>query len=206
MKRPPLYILVAFAVAIGAAWYFYANSIPGYWAVNQAESSITYTSVKNGDIEEENTITGLSGQADFSGAFLFVIDLSSVETNIDIRNQRMKEFLFEVETYPYATLAGNFDLSRFEDLGVGESAEATIKAALNLHGIEKEITVAVLVKREDWLQVRITARQPVVIDAADFNLSAGLQKLIEIAGLENINEIVSFYFEIVLDGGVAPTS
>ena len=206
MKRPPLYILVAFIVAIGAAWYFYSNSFPAYWTVNEAESTITYTSTKNGDFEEVNTITGLSGEADFSGKFLFVIDLASVETNIDIRNARVKEFLFETGTFPYATLSGNFDLSQFKDLVVGESVEVTISTTLKLHGLEKALSINVLVKREDWLRVRITSLQPVVIDAADFNLEEGLQKLTEIAGLENINKKVPVFFDIVLDGGVAPVS
>ncbi|WP_458576402.1 YceI family protein [Aliamphritea spongicola] len=49
-------------------------------------------------------MTRLAGQLSDSGALSVQLDLDSIETNIGIRNERMREHLFETSKFKTATL------------------------------------------------------------------------------------------------------
>ena len=206
MKRPPFYVLAGLAVVLVAAYYFYSTSIPGFWTVNGAESSLSFTSVKNGDIEEVHTITGLSGGADFMGEYSITMDLRTVETNFDIRNERMREFFFETDTWALATISGPFEPRVFEALQVGATLQTRIGGTLSLHGIEQPIVVDVVVARTAWDRVTVSSFLPVAIDAADYNLEGGIETLRGLVGLDSIAPITNVTFELVFEGGVTPGS
>ena len=59
------------------------------WQLKTEHSSLSFTSVKNGTITESHQVTGLSGFVSQSGSTAITIDLSSVETGIPIRNERL---------------------------------------------------------------------------------------------------------------------
>ncbi len=204
MKRPPFYILAGLAVVLAAAYYFYSHSIPAFWTLNAAESSLSFTSVKNGNIEEVHTITGLSGGADFMGEYLITMDLRTVETNFDIRNERMREFFFETDTWALATISGPFEPRVFENLPVGATLRTRISGTLSLHGIEQPIAVDVVVTRTAWDRVTVSSFLPVIIDAADYSLEGGIETLRGLVGLDSISPITNVSFELVLEGGVTP--
>lgn len=206
MKRPPFYVLAGLAVILAAAYYFYLPSIPGFWTVNGAESSLSFTSVKNGDIEEVHTIKGLSGGADFMGEYSITMDLRTVETNFDIRNERMREFFFETDTWALATISGPFEPRVFEALQVGATLQTRIGGTLSLHGIEQPIVVDVVVARTAWDRVTVSSFLPVAIDAADYNLEGGIETLRGLVGLDSISPITNVTFELVFEGGVTPGS
>ena len=206
MKKPLILILFALVMALGAAYYFYSSSIPAFWTVNAAESSLSFTSIKNGDIEEVNTIPGLSGGADFMGEYSITMDLRTVETNVDIRNERMREFFFETDTWALATVSGPFEPRDFENLPIGATLQTRINGTLSLHGIEQPIAMDVVVTRTAWDRVTVSSFLPVTIDAADYNLEDGLETLRGLVGLDSISPITNVSFELVLEGGVLPGS
>ena len=101
----------------GLIWYFfYAQGVPGFWVLNSGESFFHFSSTKNGDISEQHTLTSLVGEASFTGKIVVRLDLTSLDTGIDIRDQRMREFLFEVEKFPVARIEADYDLAVFGEI------------------------------------------------------------------------------------------
>lgn len=213
MKRNLAVILLGLATVFAAGYYFYSSSIPGFWAnnsypgfwaINSSESSVTFTSVKNGDILEVHSISGIAGGADFTGEFSVTLDLRTVETNIDIRNERVNEFLFEIASYPVATISGRFEPGDFDGLPVGGTLVTRINGTLSLHGVEAPVAIDVEVVRTDWDKVMVSSFLPVKINAADFNLEGGLATLQDLVGLDSISPVSEISFRLVLEGDVVP--
>ena len=204
MKKP-LIVFLAIVILGGAGIALYMQSaIPGFWALDSGASSLTVTSVKNGDFEEVHTFKDIRGEADFSGSFEIRIDLESIETGIPIRDERMAHYLFETETYPVAVISGAFAPGPFEDLAVEGSMITRISATLSLHGMEKDMSADVMVTRPERDRVVITSLNPVILEAADFGLEAGIEELRAIVELDSISGTVPVSFEFVFNGGARP--
>lgn len=67
-----------------------------------------------------------------SGEFTF--DLSTLDTDIALRNEHMKDKYLEVGKFPKATI-------RFKDVDAKEGAKSTIPAELELHGVKKTVSL-----------------------------------------------------------------
>ena len=109
------------------------------------------------------------------------IDLDRIETNVPIRNDRVKELLFETGKFPTADISLNLDKQRIQQLNAGKPVIWRVKAALNLHGITKTVEAevnAVLLKSGDLM---VNTVQLIIVPVADFNLTDGLAKLKSIA-------------------------
>lgn len=194
-------ILATILVVTGLVWYFfYSQGIPGAWKLRTDQSSFHFSSTKNGDITEEHSITKLVGEANFTGEVVVRLDLTSVETGIDIRNERMREFLFEVDKYPVARIEAEYDLSVFGEIGPGSIEIVPMTFTVFLHGVEKEMELDMTIDRQAWDRVVITPAEDLVIDAADFQLEDGLNTLKELAGLDDISTSIPMTFELVFEG------
>lgn len=194
--------IVAGVIGIaGLSWYvLYSQGVPGFWQLDVEASSFYFSSTKNGDIEERHTIHNLDGKADFTGKFLIRLDLTSVDTGVEVRDERMREILFETAKYPVARIEGKFALADLAEVAVGETVERTFPVTLDLHGVEKEMDIAVYFERVKWDRVKITPAGEFVIRAGDFNLESGLETLRGIVGLESISPEVPIDFVLVFDG------
>ncbi|HKL78552.1 MAG TPA: YceI family protein, partial [Gammaproteobacteria bacterium] len=125
--------------------------------------------------------------------------LASVETGIDIRDKRMREMLFEVANFPEATVTMELPEQRIAELSAGENLTLDATATLALHGTEKAVDTALAVTRLKDGSVQVTNVRPVIIQADDFGLARGVEKLREVAGLPSISPAVpadfTLYFE-----------
>lgn len=204
MHRIMVAIAAVVVIVAAGVFYFYSQSLPAFWTLNAGASTVTFSSVKNGDIGETHFIRHLEGEADFNGTFKVMLDLKSVDTGIETRDERMREFLFETDSYPVATVAGSFSITDFEGLTDGAAAHAVIPATLKLHGVERPLEIPVVVTRMGWDRVSVASEQPVLVVAADYGLEGGIEKLRELAGLDSISEVVPVTFFLVFEGGIAP--
>ena len=149
-----------------------------------AKSDIRFISVKNAAIAEVHHFKSLSGGIE-DGAVSVTIPLVDVETMIPIRNERMQKMLFETELYPKATLTAAVDMDKVMALQSGDYTTMGVNFTLDLHGSSKTYTSAVTVARLGG-EIHVSTVQPLVVSAADFELTAGVERLREIAGLQNI--------------------
>lgn len=73
---------------------------PGQLPGTTARSAPPVHCNEDASISDHHGFATLSGGVDASGKAWLRVDLASVESNIDKRNQRIREHLFEVEHYP----------------------------------------------------------------------------------------------------------
>ncbi len=106
------------------------------WTLNSDASHLAYGTIKIDDIGEVNSFTNLSGHVREDGKVDIDIDLSSVETNVDIRNERMFEHVFRKA--PAATLTAEIDMDAVSKLDVGASTTVEVDATLSLVGADVE--------------------------------------------------------------------
>ncbi len=89
---------------------------------------------------------GPSGQLQIEGkkiGGLLELDLSKLDTGMDLRNQHMKEKYLEVEKYPKAKLViKDQELPQSWNLADPKLDSSTLKAILQLHGEKREMDVS----------------------------------------------------------------
>ena len=166
------------------------------WELDGERSTVQFLSVKNASIAELHHFKALSGGIDADGAARIVIDLDSVETLIPIRNQRMRELLFETVRFPAATLSAHVP-DGVAPMAPGETRAVDLEISIDLHG-----TVVPYAAKADVTgladgSLRVTLREPVLVKAADFGLAAGIETLREVAGLGSISTAVPVDAQLV---------
>lgn len=171
----------------------------GEWSVDSEASRLSYVSIKSGDIAEVNRFEEISGSVSANGEAEIEIDLSSIKTGVDIRDERMREIFFTVADYPTATVNAQINPEQFTDLEVGESEQTTLEAELSLKGVETEFEAAVSVTRVSADRVLVVSDAPVVLDANALELGDGLSQLQELAGLPSITPAVPVSFSIAFE-------
>ncbi len=169
------------------------------WALNNDESMLSFVSTKAINAAEVHKFNALEGGIDESGKANISITLASVDTAIDLRDERMREMLFETNTYPAATMTAQVDMADLEKIGVGTSGTMTVMGELMLHGEKVSLTFDVLVARLAQGKLLVTSQKPVVIGAQQFRLTQGIEKLREVAGLPSISAAVPVSFVLSFD-------
>ena len=86
------------------------------WELQSKTSQLNFISIKNNSIAEVHDFTTLSGSINKKGEAVLTISLPSVETSIGIRNERMKEHLFESKQYPVATFITFIDMDKAQKI------------------------------------------------------------------------------------------
>ena len=158
------------------------------WALSDS-SRIGFVSIKNNSIGENNAFERVSGSISASGQVSVSVDLSSVETGVDIRNERLQKMLFEVASFPTATIDALLTDSQIASLEAGGAQTESVGVSISLHGktVNKTANLSVSASGGD---VRVTTTQPIVITAQEFGLEAGVAALQQIAGLNAISRSI----------------
>lgn len=161
------------------------------------DSSVKFLSTKNTNITEIHEFTQLSGSVSDKGNAEISIDLTSVETGISIRNERMQSMLFNVSDYTSATVSADLPDTMMLALKNGETATSVLPLTLELHGERKEIEADVLATAAADGHVIVTTQSPVLVNAGDFKLAKGIEALREVAGLDRISTTVPVTFTLL---------
>jgi polyisoprenoid-binding protein YceI len=166
------------------------------WALDEGASSVHFVTVKNAVIAETHEFLAFSGAVAGDEAAV-TIALGSVETLIPIRNERMREMLFEVASYPEATLTAPVTQAALEALAPGESVEERLSGTLALRGQSIPLELAVRVSRQGPDAVRVESLGPVMVSAEQLGLAPGVEALRAIAGLNSITPMVPVSFSLL---------
>ena len=167
------------------------------WKLDNEASALAFVSVKNGVIAESHTFRALSGTVTKSGEASLEVLLASLETLLPIRNERMRDLLFEVAKFPVATFTTTVDLAGVTGMAVGESHRLELQGKLAMHGKSSDITAPVSVVRVDSKAWLITSTRPVLISTSTFGLDPGVEALREIAGLTGITPVAPVTFQLM---------
>ena len=166
------------------------------WSINDT-SRVGFVSIKNNVIGENNAFQRVSGGISDAGAVTVNIDLTSVETGVGIRNERLQKMLFNVASFPQATVSAQLSDAQLVALKSGGSVAETVSVSVALHGetVSKHVELAAAQAGDT---VRVTTTQPIVITAAEFGLEAGVAALQQIAGLNAISRSIPVTVDLKL--------
>ncbi|MEM8767178.1 MAG: YceI family protein [Pseudomonadota bacterium] len=164
------------------------------WTLDNSGSQLSFVSVKAGDIAEVHTFTELTGSVGSDGHARVVIQLASVDTLIPIRNERMRDILFQTELFPTADANTRLDIVKIQRMEPSTSLVLTTEVMLSLNDTTLPITTDLLVSKLAADRVLVTTLKPIVVNAGSVDLAAGVEQLREIAGLPSISKAVPVNF------------
>ena len=166
------------------------------WVLDESKSEISFISIKNLSIAETHEFRNLSGTIDDEGNLEIKIPLSSVETKIPIRNERMKKMLFETSKFANALVTSKIDLSFSKGASVGEIIQRKENFSIDLHGFQQKNEAHIAVTLEKGGVVRVDSVRPIIVNASSHELSAGIDALRVVAKLSSIAESVPVSFNL----------
>ncbi|WP_299968884.1 YceI family protein [uncultured Roseobacter sp.] len=175
MKFTALATLIACGIA--------AHAHAGNWTLDGDASHLAFGSIKNDYTAEVHSFAGLSGQAT-DEAVSVTIDLSTVQTNIDIRDERMQEHVFA--GLVTAELSAAIDLAQFDALAAGESATTEFDGTLSFLGEDVSVYTNVVVFRLGDDSVMVTTNDMVFLATDELGIDSGIDTLQELASLDGI--------------------
>jgi len=188
-KLKHLVLVLFFLAPCGAAW--------ADWELDNTKSVLNFVSIKNDSVGEVHSFVSLMGFIGAAGNVQMTINLDSVETLITVRNERMRELLFETVKFPSAQLTAKVEPAVLAEAAKGGIVNAELPVTLSLHGKVKTLTVSVLVVGEVNGNLRVFTARPVLINAADFGLENGITALQQIAGLRSISHAVPVTLQLL---------
>ena len=169
----------------------------GKWV--STDSQVPFTSNKtnkqNKTITEESSFATSSAQLSADGAFAMSIDLASVKTNIDLRDERLRDWVFEVAKFPKAEISGKIDMNAIGSLKTGDSLQLKQPLTLDIHGNKLDIDAQLMLKRSADNSISVETTEPVMLDAKKMGMSEGVAKLVEVMALASINEQIPVTFK-----------
>ena len=168
-----------------------ASAAPAWaeWQVAD-NSSIQFVSIKNNTIGEVSHFDMISGTVGDQGAVEVRVALDSVETNIGIRNDRMKKMLFEVGLYPEAVITAQLSPETMAVLGSSSGAAVPVVLQIDLHGQVVSKDAVLTVSATDAGGFSAMTSQPILLNAAEFDLEDGVAALQSVAGLNAISRVI----------------
>ena len=178
----------------------FVSAAQAHWSLDNEASSLSFVTVKAEHVAEAHSFDRLSGTIGDNGDVEITIELASVNTMIQIRNERMQEMLFETNMFPEATISGSIDRDALTDMDAGASTSRQIDFELSLHGQSVALAADVQITRTGE-GVVVSTLKPIIVMSDAFALTAGVEKLREVAGLPSISRAVPVSFTVVFEQG-----
>lgn len=186
-------------IVLVSAIILMAVSAHADYQLDNANSSLYFTSIKKDKVVEAHTFKQLSGSFAEDGAVLVTVDLSSVETHIETRNERMKTMLFETNLFPKAKVSATVNVNKLKSMKAGDMKNISVQLIIDLHGKTKQLDTMLKVVGLSNGSLLVMTVKPMLINAFDFGLDTGIQKLMEAAKLPSIATAVPVSFSLVFN-------
>ena len=186
MKQPLIKVLILSSALFSIS----ANA----WTLDVENSEVNFVSIKKGNIGETHIFTDIAGTIEESTANI-VIRPDSVDSRVPIRDERMREFLFETGIYPIISISSDVT-EIMSGLSAGTSKLTNFSASLSMHGVSKDLTLDVRVSMLSDSSIVVSSSKPFLLRAADFNMVEGIQKLASLVNNLPIAESVPVSFSL----------
>ncbi|MEM6946332.1 MAG: YceI family protein, partial [Pseudomonadota bacterium] len=169
------------------------------WTLDGDSSMIGFGSVKSDSVGESHKFTDMTGTVSKDGMVDIVLDLGSVDTAIDIRNERMMEHVFKMT--PNAQLTAEIDMEAMQSLEVGGTMMSVVEGTVMFLGQAVFVDLPVVAARLSEDQVLIMSDGVTYISTAELGIDSGLDMLQEIAGLDRIDRAVPVTVRFMFNAG-----
>jgi len=166
------------------------------WVLDKDQSILNFITTKNASKTEIQSFESMQGRIKGNQATLSV-DLSSVDTGIDIRDDRLRTLFFNIAKFPEATASLKIGSADIKAIKLGYSKEMELDAVIDLYGVKQTLAIVVQVTRLKEGKLLVFSKQPLIVNLKNFNLLEGLNKLRDIAKLQSINVAVPVTFSLL---------
>lgn len=186
-----------FKIALFTLTLLLALPAQAAWQLEMAESNLSFVSTKKSAVSEVHHFKSLSGKISDAGLATTRIDLASIESNIPVRNTRMQNLLFEVGKFAHADINADISALNIDKLAVGDTLQQSIPFHVSLHGQNQDISIPVRVIKLGNNRLWVSTVQPIIINASQFGLEAGVAALQKIANLPSVSTAVPVTFGLM---------
>ncbi|MCJ8307724.1 MAG: YceI family protein [Hyphomicrobiales bacterium] len=191
-----------FASAVVAASLMMTGSVfaggHAKWSAVEDQSRIAFGSIKKDTVGEVHHFEGVTGTVGEDGKLTLAVDLGSVETNIDIRNERMLEHVFQGGKAK-AMVSGEIDLDEVKDLKPGDTSIIDFEGVLAFAGINVDVEAEMLVARLAENRVLVSTADFIMVSTEDLGIDPGVNKLMELAKLPGITRVTPVAVRVVFE-------
>ena len=157
------------------------------WYLDNESSRLSFISTKAASQSEVHRFLTLHGQIDEKGQARLRVDLDSVSTGIPLRDERLRTLLFDTAKFPEAQVMATVRQALITDLAPGAQLELRLPIQVQLNGRKHGYMAELLATRLDDQRFQVVTLAPLVLNAADFGLTDGVEALRKIAGLPAIS-------------------
>lgn len=190
-----IFSAIVLVIALGSVPVRAADAV---WHLSSADSNIVYGSIKQDTIGENNHFTELSGTIDQDGQVNIAIDAMSVETNIVVRNERMKNYVFDAAR-PTITLTAQIDLPALEALAPGDTTMLDVEGTLQFVMLSLPVSAKMFVARLSDDKALAVTDEMIMLSTDDLGIEPGIDKLAELAGLDSITRVAPVTLRFVFE-------
>lgn len=181
------------SLILGLCFSFSASA----WTLDNDSSRLSFVTNKAGTVAEVHRFTRLEGSVDAGGSAVIGVELSSISTLLPDRDQRLRDILFEVASYPKALIRAEFDPSVIDDAKQG--SQTRLPVTVNMHGMEVSVTPEVTVTQTASGKLVVSSLEPVVVYGYQFGFMDAIEELRTIAGLPSISPAVTVQFYLTFE-------
>lgn len=186
-----LYTTAAMVLAFSGAAF--ANG----WTLDPEASRLAFASIKSNDTGEVHHFERLSGTVSKDGQAVIRIDLNSIQTQIDIRDERIVEHVFQ--NTPEAVVTASIGMDTLSALSPGESTRTETEATLTVLRTEATLDATLFVARLSETRVLVTTDDMVFLTTDEIGVDGAIDTLQDLAGLSGITRAVPVTLRLMFD-------
>ena len=172
----------ALLLALGVSLSAQAN-----WYLDGESSRLSFITTQNANIANVHRFLVLHGKVDRKGQAQLRIEMDSVNSSVPLRDERMRDVLFDFKHFPEAQISAQIDLQPINDLASGAQLELRLPVTVSLRGKQHTYEAELLATRLDERRFQVVTLEPLMLQAEDFGLQPELETLRKLAGLSAIS-------------------
>ena len=157
------------------------------WYLDGESSRLSFITTQNANIADVHRFLVLHGKVDRKGLAQLRIEMDSVNSSVPLRDERMRDVLFDFKHFPEAQISAQIDLQPIKDLASGAQLELRLPVTVSLRGKQHTYQAELLATRLDERRFQVVTLEPLMLQAEDFGLQPELETLRKLAGLSAIS-------------------
>lgn len=179
------------------------STAPTAWNITADQSNITFVTTKAGQpgvagIAETQTFKRFSGGLDTQGKITLAIDLASVDTGVEIRDERLRTMLWNVKATPQAVFVAQLSSDALSRVNSSAGTTVDIEGQLQMAGQTKPVKAKLRVNRLNDDQLQVITLAPILVNANDYGIRGGVEAMREVMGLNFLSSSAPVSFAIQL--------
>ena len=167
------------------------------WSLDGESSHLAFGSVKKEKVGEVHSFSALTGAVTAAGNVNIEIGLNTVETWIDIRNERINEHVFGGEAL--ATLTTQIDMDELTAMTAGSTSVIDVEATLSFLGQEVPLEAEMFVVRVSENKAIVSTNDMIFLTTEDLGIDAGIDTLMKLAKLPGITRATPVTMRMVFN-------